>query len=65
MRNHSDRARRRQAANRIPFSPALNQRGRDKDIRRTKDRSYDALCQAAYARQQEMADEMKGKRPDS
>lgn len=65
MRNNSDRSRRRQAANRIPVSPAFNQRGRDKDIRQTKDRSYDALRQAAYSKQQELAEETAGKKPDS
>lgn len=65
MRKHSDRARRHTAANRIPFSTALSQKGRDKDLRRTKDRSYDTLRQAAYARQQEMAEETVGKKLDS
>ena len=65
MRNNSDRSRRRQAANRIPVSPAFNQRGRDKDIRRTKDRSYDALRQAAYSKQQELGVGMAGETPES
>ena len=65
MRNNSDRSRRRQAANRIRVPPALTQRGRVKESRRTKDRSYDALRQAAYSKQQELAEETAGKKPDS
>ena len=63
MRKNSSRIRRNKPMNSISFYAAMSRMDGSKNIQRTE--GYEMLRQAAYARQQELAEEAAGKKMDS